>query len=92
MEFSRALRTLYDIGEMASLYWISLYTPTGGLRYYMYSYAIICFKSLHYSLEDGMHEDVNGLTHWGRVTHICVGKLILGSDNGLSPGRRQAII
>ena len=33
------------------------------------------------------------LTHWGRVTHICVGKLtILGSDNGLSPGRRQAII
>ena len=32
------------------------------------------------------------LTHWGRVTHICVGKLtIIGSDNGLSPGRRQAI-
>ena len=34
-----------------------------------------------------------GLTHWGRVTHICVDKLtIIGSDNGLSPGRRQAII
>ena len=33
------------------------------------------------------------LTHWGRVTHICVVKLtIIGSDNGLSPGRRQAII
>ena len=33
------------------------------------------------------------LTHWGRVPHICVGKLtIIGSDNGLSPGRRQAII
>ena len=33
------------------------------------------------------------LTHWGRVTHICVGKLtITVSDNGLSPGRRQAII
>ena len=33
------------------------------------------------------------LTHWGRMTHICVGKLtIIGSDNGLSPGRRQAII
>ena len=29
----------------------------------------------------------------GRVTHICVSKLtICGSDNGLSPGRRQAII
>ena len=33
------------------------------------------------------------LTHWGRVTHICVGKLtIIGSDNGLSPERCQAII
>ena len=33
------------------------------------------------------------LTHWGRVTHICVIKLtISGSDNGLSPDRRQAII
>ena len=33
------------------------------------------------------------LTHWGRVTHICVSKLtIIGSDNGLSPGRRWAII
>ena len=33
------------------------------------------------------------LTHWGRVTHICVDKLtIIGSDNGLSPDRRQAII
>ena len=35
----------------------------------------------------------DALTHWGRVTHICVGKLtITGSDNGLSPDRRQAII
>ena len=36
----------------------------------------------------------NSLTHWGRVTHIiCINKLtIIGSDNGLSPGRRQAII
>ena len=33
------------------------------------------------------------LTHWGRVTHICVGNLtIIGPDNGLSPDRRQAII
>ena len=33
------------------------------------------------------------LTHWGRVTHICVLNLaIIGSDNGLSPGQRQAII
>ena len=33
------------------------------------------------------------LTHWGWVTHICVYNLtIIGSDNGLSPSRRQAII
>ena len=33
------------------------------------------------------------LTHWCRVTHICVGtNTNIGSDNGLSPGRRQAII
>ena len=31
------------------------------------------------------------LTHWGRVTHMCISKLtIIGLDNGLSPG--QAII
>ena len=31
--------------------------------------------------------------HGGRVTHICVGNLtIIGPDNGLSRGRRQAII
>ena len=33
------------------------------------------------------------LTHCGRVTHIRASKLtIISSDNGLSPGRRQAII
>ena len=33
------------------------------------------------------------LVNWDRVTHICVGKLtIIGSDNGLSHGRCQAII
>ena len=33
------------------------------------------------------------LIHWGRVTHICVSKLtVVGSDNGLPPGRRQAIV
>ena len=31
--------------------------------------------------------------HWGQVTHICVVKLtIIGSNNGLSPEWRQAII
>ena len=32
------------------------------------------------------HIAIAALAHLGRVTHICVNKLI-GSDNGLSPGR-----
>ena len=33
------------------------------------------------------------LTHWSRVTHTYISKVaIIGSDNGLSPGQRQAII
>ena len=40
-----------------------------------------------------IYADDRGFTHWDRVTHICVVKLtIIGSDNGLSPGRRQATI
>ena len=35
----------------------------------------------------------NVLTHLGRVAHIYASKLpTIGSDNGLSPDRRQAII
>ena len=56
----------------------------GGLRHHdswRHSNAIWCQR---------VSSDI--LTHWGRVTHTCVGNLtIIGSDNGLSPGRRQAI-
>ena len=32
-------------------------------------------------------------THWGWEMHICISEHVnIGSDNGLSPGRRQAII
>ena len=35
----------------------------------------------------------DSMIHWGRVTHICIGKLtIIASDNGSAPGRHQAII
>ena len=50
-------------------------------------------KELYSKCEDKDEKLYDVSTHWGRVTHICVGKLIiLGSDNGLAPGRRQAII
>ena len=39
------------------------------------------------------HFSCEYLTHWGRVTDICIGNVtIIGPDNGLLPGRRQAII
>ena len=38
-------------------------------------------------------EPIKSLNHWGRAMHICVSKpTIIGWDNGLSPGRRQAIV
>ena len=44
-------------------------------------------------IRTGMTGTTANLTHWGRVTHICVSEIIIiGSDNSLSPGRRQAII
>ena len=40
-----------------------------------------------------LSEAIVCFTHWGRLTHICVGNLaIIGSDNGFSPYRRHAII
>ena len=61
--------------------------------YYIHTCARVCL-----SVINAISEKVSGsiyflLTHWGRMTHICVNKLtIIGSDNGLSPDRRQAII
>ena len=50
-------------------------------------------NSFYSHISQGQCPGDNELTHWGRVMHICVSKLtIIGSDNGLSPGRRQAII
>ena len=44
-------------------------------------------------VRDYLTTGIGRLTHWDRVTHICVSELtIIGSDNGMPPGRRQAII
>ena len=54
-----------------------------------------CFKHYYWHIMTTLSYDWRKLmlTHWGRVTHKCVDNLIIiGSDNGLSPGRRQAII
>ena len=50
------------------------------------------YWSTYFQKTNGSYE-LSLLTHWGRVTHICGDNLtVIGSDNGLSPGRRQAII
>ena len=55
--------------------------------------AIICTNVEIWLIRPSETNFTEILTHWGRVTHICVSKLtIIGSDNGLSPDRRQAII
>ena len=53
-------------------------------------HVLFVYKDTNYSAG---WSDCLSLTHWGRVTHICVDKLTsIASDNGLSPGWRQAII
>ena len=50
---------------------------------------LIVKHNTHYSNEN----DIFSSTHWGQVTHLCVGDLtIIGSDNGFSPVHWQAII
>ena len=55
------------------------------------------FKKMHskmfFAKYQSFHYCLNVLTHWSRVTHICISDLpIIGSDDGLSPSQRQAII
>ena len=55
-----------------------------------------CWNSLDWDLwyVSGLfHLHGNSLNHWSRLMHKCVSDLtIIGSDNGLLPGRCQAII
>ena len=50
------------------------------------------FRNIRTDLSTRESKMWDHISHWGGVTHICVGKLtIIGSDNGLSLGRYQAI-
>ena len=49
-----------------------------------------CHSSGHYW---NYYPSALSLTDWGQLTHTCISKLtMIGSYNGLSPDRRQAII
>ena len=78
--------------------WILLIGPLGiNFSEILIKIHTFSFKTMHLKMSSGKWcpscLSLNVLTHWGRVTHICVGKLpIISSDNGLAPGWCQAII
>ena len=89
----------FDFGQVHVIWWlsycqveekISVEPWKGSLGHMSICRNIIdCYQPY----EDCIAVVYKPLTHWGRVTHTCVSKLtIIGSDNGLSPGRRQTII
>ena len=60
--------------------------------YWLKTNGVTFHKELILSIYDN-EIPLQNLTHWGRVTHLCVSKITsIASDNGLSPGRRQVII
>ena len=62
-------------------------------RYRIYLQAILfmTFTAKYPQIQKTLHS--LPLTHWGRVTHMCVDNLVINdSDNGLSPGRCQTVI
>ena len=62
-----------------------------GLLFYFFRLEIKC--SYSYCQRVYSSRPITWLSHWDRAAHICVSKLIIiGSDNGLSPGWRQTII
>ena len=76
----------WSASHYLSQYWLIFLSPYGVTRPHWVNLLLPSDAKQHHRLW-------TQLTHWGRTTHICVGKLTtIGSDNGLSPGRRQAII
>ena len=84
--------------------WVATISWGQGVLYYIALKQLInspqpSLRPAEWELEIRQNGQQSGLiqvilhTHRGRVMHIYVSKLtIIGSDNGLSPGRRQAII
>ena len=79
--------------EMLTLWWQRIFLKTC-LSNFLVNAGLLLRSMAEWDLKLNFKEKgPSHLTHWGWVTHICVSKLtIIGSDNGLSPGRRQAII
>ena len=60
--------------------WMKLWTQNRSPIAHLHGWAMGCLLSVFF-------------IHWGQVTHLCISKLTtIGLDNGLLPGRHQAII
>ena len=60
---------------------------------YLYNGISILVRQYLYTKIFPRWPESSKLTLWGRAMHICISKLtIIGSDNGLLPGWRHAII
>ena len=74
---------IFCVVTVVILLWNTTYNSIA-TKLYMYTYTYRSMPVLW---------TLKPLTHWSGVTYICDGdRTIIGSDNGLSPGRRQAII
>ena len=74
------LTVVFRIVNCGSRVWIYMYM--------VWSFNIISASGLALTVSSHVY-----ITHWGRVTHICVSKLsINGSDNVLWPCWHQAVI
>ena len=77
-ECNRCCQRLFQIGLLWHTLWNKLMSKR--VKYKFCHFNKYCFKHIY-------------LIHWRWVTHICVSNLTsIGSDNGLSPDRHQAII
>ena len=73
--------------ELGHVSWEFRCWPLVGLCCYCVGKNMVLFGTMIYL------GSVIPLTHWGSLGHICISNLIIiGSDNGSSPGRLQAII
>ena len=88
INFSNAI-----FSDLKTFYWVLFCRATRIKVEISLDAGIVLMEVMRHDLCERISAYMNTLTHWGRMTHICVGKLtIIGSDNGLSPVRRQAII
>ena len=79
--------------EIRCFLWCSpTYSPGAGDLRRPCDFIVLTYGTVSITINNVKHSSIIR-SNFLRMTHICVSKLtITGSDNGLSPGRRQAII